>query len=183
MFRRQEPSGPTPRPQDDYRLPAETEATKILELLRECPIGEIVTYKDMNAVIGRDIKKNRYAWLRANRLFNEECGAIFVSVRGEGYRRIRDDEAPIIVAPVLHRQRRSLHRLQKTLKNTYEKSNSLSDEDRRGITRQRTHLLLACHILQARHAPEIDPLIRAPDPALIAKECFQKMRPILLREI
>ena len=73
--------------------------TKVLEhLLRECDVGEIVTYEAMSKALGRDVRK--FCWgnlSTARKAIEKELQCVFQAIANEGIRR-EDDEGKLKVA-------------------------------------------------------------------------------------
>lgn len=70
------------------------EAAMIVERLLKCTVGEVVSYKELTRLIGRDVQdKGRVALLRAQRdLWRGEAKAVFGTVMRVGVKRLSDDE-------------------------------------------------------------------------------------------
>lgn len=127
----------------DLSLSPETRA--LAEALREVPLGGTVTFQGLSAVIGRDVTKAARGNLEsARRIVLRDHGAAFVSIRGQGYRRLRPDEAPDIGAGARRKIRRTANRTVRDMTNVAGASNGLEPEIQRRLSAEvATHGLLA----------------------------------------
>ncbi len=72
-------------------LSADTRA--VADVLAACSVGGVTTFATMSAAIGRDITLRRYILTAARRVAQREAGAVFVSERAVGLRRISAERA------------------------------------------------------------------------------------------
>lgn len=70
------------------------ETVQLAELFAQAKPGETVTFEQMSKTIGRDIATCRWFIQCAHRIVLREHNAVFAPVRGEGYRRLLDEEIP-----------------------------------------------------------------------------------------
>jgi hypothetical protein len=65
-----------------------TEVLAVAELIIATPIDQIVSYDDMSAAAGCDVRQKRWIILQAKALMNREHGIVLSPKRGIGYRRL-----------------------------------------------------------------------------------------------
>lgn len=83
--------------------------------LRDCAIGEIVTYQALSAAISRDIRSEAYSSLTSARRCCERDGIVFDVVINEGLRRLSDEEIVSTADAAMLKQRRISQRYRKRL--------------------------------------------------------------------
>jgi hypothetical protein len=65
-----------------------TEVLAVAELIIATPIDQIVSYDDMNAAAGCNVREKRWIILQATALVNREHVIVLAPKRGIGYRRL-----------------------------------------------------------------------------------------------
>lgn len=69
------------------------ETQQIFRRLETCAVGEVVTYEELNRVIGGDVTQNkRYALETAKRQLRRDKNMVFETVRKLGVKRLPDSE-------------------------------------------------------------------------------------------
>jgi hypothetical protein len=83
------------------------DAKSIYDRLMKCAVGEIVSYEELNALIGRDVRNGaHYALATACKKAMRQTGAVFGVIRKVGVKRLNDEEiAQSLTGPVerIHR--------------------------------------------------------------------------------
>lgn len=69
------------------------ESAAVISRLKECAVGQIVTYAELSSIIGYNIRERRAALHTARRRLLADERMHFATVVGEGVRRINDAEA------------------------------------------------------------------------------------------
>lgn len=91
------------------------QTSTIMELLREAPIGAVVTYGKISEAIGEDVSNGaRHHLTSAVKALYDE-GLPFGTVRGEGVKRLTSEEIPAIGDHALLRIRRASRRARKRM--------------------------------------------------------------------
>lgn len=110
-----------------FQTTAENSAdvTRLVERLREVPIGETVTFDDLDKAIGRSVKKRRYLLIRAADRLNAETGAVFESVFDIGYRRLPIEDVATVGIRARRRIKLIARRGSKRLSNAISRANDL----------------------------------------------------------
>lgn len=107
---------------------ANTLCRTLADLLATCPVGGVITYEQMTAKLGFDVRdKSRHLIPAAIRLVNREIGAVFAVVIRHGYRRLPDDELAAAGHATRLKIRRKAGRSAKTLTRAVDASNAMSD--------------------------------------------------------
>lgn len=102
------------------------DVTRLRDRLAEVPIGETITFAELEAVTGRDVSdKRRYLLVRAMDRLNTETGAVFENVFGIGYQRVPIDEVPNTGGQARRRIRKIAARCAKRLANAASRSNDV----------------------------------------------------------
>lgn len=84
----------------DFSRSVQTNA--IIELLREAPMGAVVSYAKISDAIGEEITTRRHYLESATKALYDE-GVAFGTVRGEGVKRLTAEEIPAIgVSAIKH---------------------------------------------------------------------------------
>ena len=76
--------------QPDFRLSSDSAA--LVKVLERIPVGGTISYGDLSSAIGRDVTLFRGALETARLVVQRESCMVFDVVRGEGLRRLADDE-------------------------------------------------------------------------------------------
>lgn len=139
----------------------ETDIETIARLLKAASIGATVTYEAMTDAIGRDIQDHRHLLLAAQRRTEEEIGALFGTVRGEGVKRLPSDEVASVGSHTIRRIRRAARRGMQRL--TVVRANDLPMDDARKIIAQRSQLGAIALVSDNRSTPAIQRSVDAMD--------------------
>jgi hypothetical protein len=76
-------------------LSLKTETRLLIDALRTAPIGQVVSFATLSAACGLDVQaQGRGLLSSARRIVARDHGAVFVSERTVGLRRLRPEEAP-----------------------------------------------------------------------------------------
>lgn len=150
----------------------------LADLLKQADVGATVTFLEMNEATGYNIKLD-YPYLipAARKLANQETGALFDSVRGEGYVRLPNEAADGVGAKVARRSRRGLNRGVTMLGNTMRLSNDMSPEAVIQTFARMNQLGLAAAMLRGRPAFNTTDLKPSdvPSPTDAAKSAMKAM--------
>lgn len=134
--------------------------------LLECAPLAIVSYSELSATVGFDIKEQRWIIQSAMKAINSEFGVVFGSVRSEGYRRLeRGDGALFVGGRGLRRIRRASRSAYRFASNAARHANEMTADQRRKHNQQLAALGLIDHLSMARTIatlPEDPPQAGAP---------------------
>lgn len=123
------------------------DARAIADVLIACSVGDTVTHRAMTATIGRDITKHRHILDTARRVAQREAGAVFVSERGIGLRRLSAERATETVGTAARKHiRRTAGRARKTLIAATNGANNLPPEAMRRLAAEVSTLGLMEHL-------------------------------------
>ena len=101
------------------------DVARLVERLTAASIGEVLTFGELDAVIGRSVQNRRYLLVRAMDRVNVETGAVFESVFGVGYRRMEIDRVPNVGVHARKRMRGIARRGSRRLTNAAQRANDL----------------------------------------------------------
>ena len=146
------------------------EIAVIVALLGDCPIGGTVTKKQLSDAIGFDIERARYLVYAALRIINADAGALFGTVRGVGYQRLRTDEIKDVGATARRVIRRKTRLAQKQMTAAAGQSNSVTPDERREIMREISVLGMIEHMSQDKNRDAIMVDGQNPVPYAIASQ-------------
>ena len=92
------------------------ETKQLLERLMKVEVGELITYKEMTEIIGRDVRNNGSGIMySARRKALNDCQIVFITITNEGLKRASDEEIANSGASVIHKIRRASHKGKKIL--------------------------------------------------------------------
>jgi len=92
------------------------ETKQLLERLMKAEVGELITYKEMTEIVGRDIQKNGSGIMySARRKALNDCQIVFITIANKGIKRASDEEIANSGASVIHKIRRASHKGKKIL--------------------------------------------------------------------
>lgn len=158
----------------DLEISAETAA--IAARLREAAVGETVSYDELSAAIGRDIRKRRHLLYAGMRAVERETGAVFGTERGVGVRRLPTDEASKIGAHARKRIRRAAHRAAGRIDRAVKRANDLPDDVARKSYGEIATLRLLEHLSSDKAQPKQEKAPDRPEPvAVTAARMFDRM--------
>lgn len=150
----------------------------LADLLKRTDIGATVTFSEMDKATGYHVKRD-YPFLipAARKLANQETGALFDSVRGEGYVRLPNESTDAVGAKIARRSRRGLNRGVTMLGNTVRLSNDMSPEAVLQTFARMNQLGLAAAMLRGK--PRFSEAAlwpdKAPEPTDAAKAAVKAM--------
>ena len=127
----------------------------LADLLTATPLGELVTYQQMSALLGFDVKRRRWLTIRARDIANGEAGAVYVSERNVGYRRLPNREGHALGAVARTRQRKIARRSAKHMTNAMLYANDATDDDRREFHTEIAAQRLLEHFTLRRNLPRV----------------------------
>lgn len=140
---------------------------KVARRMLAVKIDEIVSMQQLSEAAGQDLVENRWVISSALRAVNAEYGAVFATVRGEGYRRLANSEGALFAGNRgLLRVRRASRTAMKYSTNAARHANDMTPDQRRRHNQQMSSLGLVAHLTMARAVevmPEDSPPER-PDP-------------------
>lgn len=145
---------------------------RIIDRLRLVPRGGEITLNSVSSVIGADIRQRRHLLYSAFRHVEKNDGAVFVSVRGKGYRRMQPDEIVKVGQTARSRIRSTARRGIKTIAAGIERINDLPEADRRKALSEQSALGLLEHIARERSLPVVPAEDTRPLPVAVAARAF-----------
>lgn len=129
---------------------------------------EITSIQQLSEAAGLNVADDRWIIQSALRAINAEYGAVFATVRGEGYRRLTHSDGALFAGGRgLYRVRRASRAALKTAINAARHANDMTADQRRRHNQQMASLGLISHLTMARTVdamPEIDRAPAHPDP-------------------
>jgi hypothetical protein len=156
-------------------LSADTRA--IANLLGACPVGSTMTHGAMSAAIGRDILRHRHILQAARRVAQRENGAVFVSERRVGLRRLSAERATETVGTTARKHiRRTAGRARKTLLAATNGANDLPADAQRRLAAEVSTLGLMEHLARdVMTQPKPDAPTKPQPVAMTAREMLTRM--------
>lgn len=155
------------------------DVARLVERLREAPIGETVSFAELDKAIGRPIRSRRYLLVRAMDRLNAETGAVFESVFGIGYRRMPIDRMATVGGRARRRIKHIARRSSKRLSNAIGRANDLPGPVALSINREIAVLgvlqVLARDGMAAKVAADATETSPAPV-ALVAQRLVEALR-------
>lgn len=147
------------------------DARAVADLLAACPVGETITHAAVSSVIGRNITSCRHIVYTAMRVAQREAGAVFVTLRGEGYRRIEPAQIAATVGQAARQHiRRTAGRARRTMVAGTARMNDLQPDAQRRLAAEVSAMSLIEHVTQdARVKPGSD-APTAPTPVAITAQ-------------
>ena len=92
------------------------ETKQLLERLMKVEVGELITYKEMTEIVGRDVRKDGSGIMySAKRKALNDCQIVFITITNKGLKRASDEEIANSGASVIHKIRRTSHKGKKVL--------------------------------------------------------------------
>lgn len=151
----------------------------IKDRLAEASIDEVVPHKELRALVPEDVSYLSHYVLaqRAQRLLNAESGAVFATVRGEGYRRLAHTVGADYVSQVaLLRIRRQSRHGQKLATFAIEFANDANHEDKRRVYQKLATLGLVEHLTLRKSVKTMPPHSEVPqaDPLAGLRQLLDK---------
>lgn len=134
--------------------------------LLDVAIDEVVSLKQLSEAAGVDVSAERWIVQSALRAVNAEHGAVFATVRGEGYRRLAHGDGALFAGNRgLYRIRRASRAALKAASNAARHANDMTADQRRRHNQQIASLGLIAHLTMARTVEAMPETPRqAPDP-------------------
>lgn len=124
-------------------------ATRLLAV----PVGGSVSYADLSAAIGRDVRaeNTRYLIYAGMKLAQREAGAIFANDRGKGYVRLAADDAHKVGHTARSRVRRIARHASKQIHAALTRANDVAPESQRKANAELSALGLLEHVAKDRN--------------------------------
>jgi hypothetical protein len=134
--------------------------------LREVPIGETVTYTDLDAAIGRDCRARRYLLMAARERVENETGALFQAVFNSGLKRLEASAFATIGQQSRKSIRTKARTASKRMANGLSRTNDAPAEVVRAVSREQSVLGLIQFAARDRTMSQMlnEPIITAPTP-------------------
>lgn len=147
------------------KLERKEAVVRVAKRLLDVPIDEVVSVRQLSEAAGHDLYAERWIIGTALRAVNSEYGAVFATVRKEGYRRLAHGNGALFAAARgLKRVRRAARAGIKSAGNAAKFANDMNAEQRRQHNQQMAALGLIDHITMARTVhtmPEESPPVPA----------------------
>lgn len=122
----------------------------LTDLLCVASVGDVVSYADMSAAIGSDIRIRPWLVPRAVVLANRDQGALFACINGIGQKRLSAAEAHLLGHAVRRRIGRASRRTAKLITRGMEVANDIPAEAKRKAYAELNTLGLLAHISRDR---------------------------------
>lgn len=149
-------------------LSLKPETATLIDALLAAPYGETITFADLSAALGRDVRRQPSPLPSARRIAERDHNALFASVRGVGLRRMSPDEVSVIGAGGRRRIRRGARRAVTRMGQLVKGANALPAEAQRDMSREIAALNLIAHISEDRSTAALSDGPNAPPPAKAA---------------
>jgi predicted nucleic acid-binding protein len=147
-------------------MSADTRA--IADLLAAAPVGATVSHAAMSAAIGRDVTTCRHIVTAARRAAQREAGAVFVTERGTGYRRLPAEEVARVVGSNARQHiRRTAGRAKRALTAGTARANDLPPAVQRQVAAEVSALALIEHISRDAAVKPSDDAPTKPTPVAV----------------
>ncbi len=154
---------------------ASPEVRLIADMLIACPVGEVVTYTSMSVAIGRSILSRRHIVYAALKKAEKEVGAVFASIRGQGYKRLAASEVIEVVGSSARAHiRRTARRSARTLNEGTRRHNNLKPEEQRKVAAEMSVLGLIEHISRDKVVAPKEDAPTKPQPVAVTAREFLK---------
>lgn len=149
------------------------EVRHLADALAQVPVGGVMTLDAMSQTVGRNIVTNRHLAYSAMKLVRGEIGAVFVTVRGEGYRRLDAIQVPEVIGTCARSRIRSTsRRAKRTIEAGIAFSNSLPPDVQRRAAAEISALGLLEHIAKDKAVlPDATTPLK-PEPVAITAQRF-----------
>lgn len=148
---------------------------RVAHRLLDVKTDEIVSLRQLGDAAGYDLTADRWIVSSALKAVNAEYGAVFATVRGEGYRRLAHGEGALFAGGRgLYRVRRASRAAIKAATNSAKYANDMTPDQRRRHNQQMASLGLISHLTMARTVetfPDAAPLPRT-DPLAGLREAL-----------
>lgn len=138
----------------------------LADALVATPVGDVIGFESLSEAIGTDIRARRYLLHQAMRVANKEVGALFSSVRGEGYKRLPSEDAALVGGHARHRIRKIGKLASVKMERALEVANDISDSARKDALSEISVLGLVRHIASDKSRQSVNPESR-PQPIAI----------------
>lgn len=147
------------------------DARVIADILIACPVGEIVTHNALSNAIARDITRYRYILYTAMRVAQREAGAVFVTMRGQGYRRLEAVKIADTVGQSARKHiRRTAGRARRTMMAGTARMNDMKPEDQRKLAAEISAMALIEHVSRDVQVKPAQDAPTAPTPVAITAQ-------------
>lgn len=147
----------------------------LVDTLKGVSPGSMVSYADLSAVVGRDLRKtHRWLLLRAITVAARDHGAVFANERGVGYARLTTEQLSDVGATARGRIRRTARLGAKRMRFGLSRANDVPPEAQRKINAELSALSLIEHISGDKaSAPTPAHDVRAEPVAIAAKRMLE----------
>ncbi|MGE4044488.1 MAG: hypothetical protein AB7F35_06520 [Acetobacteraceae bacterium] len=145
---------------------------RLIDVLAAVPVGGIVSLAAMSDAIGRDIEQCRYLLYAAIRHAGREHGALFASVRGQGYRRLPVSEIATIGRTAREKIRRTARRGLRSMEAGLSAANDVPNDVRIRLLQEQSALGLIEHVTRERNLPQVPEGTTRPLPIAVAGRAF-----------
>jgi len=137
----------------------------IKDRLAEASVDEIVTHEEIKELVPNGLNISHYVMVtRAQRLLNAENGAVFATVRSEGYRRLTNAVgADHVSNTALLRIRSASRRGQKLATFAIQFANDITDTEKRRVYQKLSSLGLIEHLTMRKTVDRMPDEKPAPD--------------------
>lgn len=123
------------------------DARAVADLLSAVPVGDLATFATISAAIGRDITACRHVLAAGRKVAEREAGAVFVSERGKGLRRLSAERATETVGTAARAHiRTTARRASRTLIAATTRMNDLPPAVQRRLSAEISALSLVEHL-------------------------------------
>lgn len=148
------------------------------QMLRELEIGEMISYHELSAAIGRDVQEEGYGNLRsATRRLLKADRMVFEAVRGEGIKRL-DDRGKVSAGRSHVRRAHTQAKLARSKTSAVDNFDGLPNE-----LKVEHNIVLAqagtiAHVTSTRMQRKIEGRVTEPQKSFSPKKSFQLMKDI-----
>jgi hypothetical protein len=118
----------------------EADIVALAERLRAIPVGEVVSYAELDDVIGRSVRGHRYLLASARERVEREDGVIFQSVFNTGVKRLPVEAYATVGQQSRKTIRRKARHASKRMQNGLERANEAPAEVVRAVSREQSVL-------------------------------------------
>jgi hypothetical protein len=156
------------------------ETTLAIKVLRDLPVGEIVTYSELAEAIGKDPQRDGYCYVsRAREILEKELEIVFAAVPNEGIKRLNPREVINLLGDrVGHLRRHSNKSVRKgTTIVPIEQQGELGNEERLQFHEKMSHLAVIAHALTPKASRKLREAVKEANKSLPVGDLIRLFAP------
>ena len=159
-------------PTNAFEISPDTQA--LVAALAEISVGSLVTFEQLSACIGRDVREHRHLLYCARRVAERDNGIVFGSVRGVGLQRLTVEQIPHIGQSARRHIRSSAKRASSSIHRVISRANDASNETRLAANREISMLGLLQEVASNKHTAAVRVDDRPLPVAIVARDFLDR---------